>query len=236
VRFATPLDAAVASDVARYHVERWNYVRSSAYGSGHFKLDGTPGQDRLSLRPHLSADGRTLLLVVPDMKPAMQMQVDYDLKSRAGAVLRDTLYLTVHAIDSLDLARGGFGSLNWHADAVAAAKAATAAPKPVTTSSAARGATLYRDKGCAGCHSIDGTLAGKTGPTFKGLYGASVRLTTGATRTADDAYLRRSILDPASEIVKGFEPGMPTFRGVLSNAEVESLVRYIKTLSAPKAR
>ena len=160
VRFATPLDAATATDAARYHLERWNYVRSSAYGSGHFKLDGTPGQDKLSLRPHLSADGRTLLLVVPDMKPVMQMQVDYDVKSRIGTVLRDTLYLTVHAIDSLDLTRAGFGSLNWRADALLAAKAATGASKPITTVSVAIGASLYRDKGCAACHSVDGTLAG----------------------------------------------------------------------------
>jgi mono/diheme cytochrome c family protein len=236
VRFATPIDAASASDASRYHLERWNYVRSSAYGSGHFKLDGTPGQDKLSLRPHLSADGRTLLLVVPDMKPVMQMQLAYDLKSRVGTTLRDTLYLTVHAIDSLDLGRAGFGSLNWRSDATIAAKAATSSPKPATTATAALGATLYRDKGCAGCHSVDGTLEGKTGPTFKGLYGSDVKLVTGAIRKADDAYLRRSILDPASEIVKGFEPGMPTYRGVLSDAEVESLVRYIRSLVAPKPR
>ncbi|CAN5765302.1 hypothetical protein BH11GEM2_BH11GEM2_10660 [soil metagenome] len=230
VRFATPLDAKTATDVARYHLERWNYVRSSAYGSGHFKLDGTPGQDKVTLRPHLSADGRTVLLVVPDMKPVMQMQLDYDVKSRTGTILRDTLYLTVHAIDSLDLARAGFGSLNWRADAIVASRTPTVTPAVASVSSAALGAALYREKGCAACHSIDGTLAGKIGPTFKGLYGASVTLTSGVTRTADDAYLRNSILDPAAEIVKGFEPGMPTFRGVLSDAQVESLVRYIRTL------
>ena len=230
VRFATPLDVKTTADAARYHLERWNYVRSSAYGSGHFKLDGTPGQDPLLLRPHLSADRRTLLLVVPDMKPAMQMQLDYDVHSRTGTVLRDTLYLTVHSIDSLDLASAGFGSLNWRADALVASKAALATPKVLATATAALGATLYNEKGCAGCHSIDGTLAGKTGPTFKGLYGSDVELSTGATRKADDAYLRRSILDPASEIAKGFEPGMPTFRGVLSDAQVESLIRYLHTL------
>ncbi len=232
VRFATPLDAKTATDAARYHLERWNYVRSSAYGSGHYKLDGAPGQDQLTLRPHLSADGRTLLVVVPEMKPAMQMQLSYDVKSRAGTVLRDTLYLTVHAIDSLDLTRAGFGSLNWRADAIAAARAPSGTPANASVSSVALGATLYKEKGCVGCHSIDGTLAGKTGPTFKGLYGAAVTLTSGATRKADDAYLRRSILDPASEIVRGFEPGMPTYRGVLSDVQVESLIRYIRTLGA----
>jgi mono/diheme cytochrome c family protein len=173
-----------------------------------------------------------VLLVVPDMKPVMQMQLDYDVKSRTGTILRDTLYLTVHAIDSLDLARAGFGSLNWRADAIVASRTPTVTPAVASVSSAALGAALYREKGCAACHSIDGTLAGKIGPTFKGLYGASVTLTSGVTRKADDAYLRSSILNPAAEIVKGFEPGMPSFRGVLSDAQVESLVRYIRTLGA----
>ncbi|MEO5871498.1 MAG: cytochrome c oxidase subunit II, partial [Gemmatimonadaceae bacterium] len=53
---------------------------------------------------------------------------------------------------------------------------------------------------------------------------------------ADEAYLRRAILDPASEIVAGFEPGMPTFRGVLSDAEVESLIRYIQMLGTNTER
>ncbi|CAN5859818.1 hypothetical protein BH11GEM1_BH11GEM1_24960 [soil metagenome] len=235
VRFATPLDAGSVADPARYELKRWNYVRSAAYGSGHFKLDGTPGEETLPLRAHLSSDGRSVLLVVPDMKPAMQLQLGYHLRSRAGVELRDTLYLTVHAIDKMDIARAGFASLDWRASARgAAAKPAGVAKSASPT--AAQGATLYQQKGCIGCHSIDGTLAGKTGPTFKGLYGSSVTLTTGAKRMANDAYLRRAILDPASEIVKGFEPAMPTFRGVLTNAEVESLIRYIRSLGGTGGR
>ena len=235
VRFATPLDAATVADPARYRLQRWNYVRSSAYGSGHFKLDGTPGQETLPLRAHLSSDGRSVLIVVPDMKPVMQMQLDYDLRNRQGAALRDTLYLTVHAIDPLDLARAGFGSLDWRAS-MAGVSTKPRAVAPVATASVALGKALYQQKGCVGCHSLDGTAAGKTGPTFKGLYGSDVMLTTGVTRKANDDYLRRAILDPAREIVKGFEPGMPTFRGVLNDAEVESLIRYIKSLGGRASR
>jgi mono/diheme cytochrome c family protein len=226
VRFASPLDAASVADATHFDVKRWNYVRSSAYGSGHFKLDGTAGEESLPVRAHLSADGRTLLLVVPDMKPVMQMQLAYDVRSKAGASLRDTLYLTVNSVDALDLTRAGFGSLDLRA----------AAPKPLAvtaakvTPTAALGATLYSQKGCIGCHSIDGTTAGKTGPTFRQLYGSNVKLVGGVVRKADDDYLRRSIYDPAKEIVAGFEPGMPTFRGVLSDAEVASIILYIKSL------
>jgi cytochrome c2 len=225
VRFASPIDAASLTDAAHFDLKRWNYVRSSAYGSGHFKLDGTAGEESLPVRAQLSTDGRTVLFVVPDMKPVMQMQLGYNLKSKTGATLRDTLYLTVNAIDPLDLAKAGFGSVDLR---VAATKPAVSTPK--VTPTAALGATLYQQKGCIGCHSIDGTTAGKTGPSFKGLYGSDVKLVGGAVRKADDSYLRRAIMDPASEIVAGFEPGMPTFRGVLSDAEVASIILYIKSL------
>ena len=235
LRFATPLDAAAVTDPARYHLDRWNYVRSPEYGSGHFKLDGTPGQETLPVSAHLSKDGRSVLLVVPDMKPVMQMQLAYDLRSRVGTTLRDTIYLTINAIDPLDLARAGFGPLDWRAS-IAGAKAKPVVPPVAAVASAGLGKTLFQQKACVACHSIDGTSAGKTGPTIKGLYGSNVTLSTGAVRKADDAYIRRSILEPAREIVRGFEPGMPTFRGVLSDTEVESLLRYIRTLGARPGR
>lgn len=225
IRFASPLDAASVANAAHFDVKRWNYVRSSAYGSGHFKLDGSAGEESLPVRAHLSSDGRTVLLVVPDMKPVMQMQLAYDVRSKAGASLRDTLYLTVNAVDQLDLGRAGFRGVDLRA--VASKPVATA---PRVVASAKLGASLYQAKGCIGCHSVDGTTAGKIGPTFRLLYGSSVRLVGGAVRKADDDYLRRSIYDPAKEIVAGFEPGMPTFRGVLSDAELASIILYIRSL------
>jgi mono/diheme cytochrome c family protein len=243
VQFATPLDRATATDPSRYRLERWNYVRSKEYGSGHFRLDGTPGQETLPLAAHLSADGRTVLLVVPGMKPVMQMELGYDLRSAgvgaaARTPLRDTLYLTVHAVDTLDLARAGFGTLDWRASMrrAAAPNLAVAKDAPRSTATAAEGARVYQRAGCMGCHSVDGTTAGKTGPTFKGLWGAARPLANGRTRRADEAYLRQSILDPASEIVRGYEPGMPSFRGILKDAEIESMILYIRSLGGQTAR
>jgi hypothetical protein len=34
----------------------------------------------------------------------------------------------------------------------------------------------------------------------------------------------------------GFDPGMPTCRGVLADAEVESLIRYIRSLGGTGGR
>ena len=65
---------------------------------------------------------------------------------------------------------------------------------------------LYAALGCQGCHSLDGSPS--SGPTFKGLFGSSVKLTNGQTVNADDAYLLESIIDPDKEIVKGYQPGV----------------------------
>ncbi len=93
------------------------------------------------------------------------------------------------------------------------------------------GAKLFQEKGCFACHSTDGSP--KVGPSLKGVYGHTMTvLTNGKERkiTADDAYLRRSILDPAADIEKGFPPIMPPQKGLLSDAEVDALVEYLKTL------
>ncbi|AHG93485.1 cytochrome c class I (plasmid) [Gemmatirosa kalamazoonensis] len=184
VRFATPLDASVAGDAARYTLRRWNYVRSSDYGSGHYKLDGTAGEETLPVAARVSGDGRALLLVVPRMRPAMQMQLGYDLRARDGTRLRDTLWLTVNATDTLDLNGAGFRGVDWRALARRADAAPTVGAVPNGSATAALGARLYREKGCVGCHSVDGTTAGKTGPTFKGLYGATVPLASGTSARA----------------------------------------------------
>jgi cytochrome c oxidase subunit 2 len=92
-----------------------------------------------------------------------------------------------------------------------------------------RGQQLAQTYGCVNCHSIDGST--KTGPTWLHLYGSTVKLTGGATVTADDTYLMTSINNPNYQVVLGFPPNvMPDFSSVLDQTMVEALVAYIKTL------
>ena len=96
---------------------------------------------------------------------------------------------------------------------------------------AATGKVLSRQKGCVSCHTTDGRPA--VGPTWKGVYGSQVVLDDGTTVTADDAYLRESILHPSIKTVKGFQAGqMETVvkEGSLTNDQARALVAYIKTL------
>lgn len=90
------------------------------------------------------------------------------------------------------------------------------------------GARLYRIRGCAQCHSVDGKAG--IGPTFLGLVGEQVPLQTGGPVTADENYIRESILDPQAKIVAGFQPVMPTYRGRLKDQEVTAVISYLKTL------
>jgi cytochrome c oxidase subunit 2 len=66
---------------------------------------------------------------------------------------------------------------------------------------------------------------------LRGLYGRAVQLADGRTVTADDAYLRDSMLLPKRDITAGFEPIMPSYKGILTDGEIVSLTAYIRSLS-----
>jgi mono/diheme cytochrome c family protein len=91
------------------------------------------------------------------------------------------------------------------------------------------GEGLYTSLGCQGCHSLDGSKS--SGPTFKGLFGSKVQLTNGQTVTADEQYLLESILDPDTQIVKSYQPGVMSAvikKGQISQADAKKLVDFIK--------
>ena len=70
---------------------------------------------------------------------------------------------------------------------------------------------------------------------LEGLFGKTVTLQSGETMTADEAYLRESILNPAAKIVAGFQPIMPTFQGLVSEEQLLQLIEYVKSLKAAAA-
>ena len=93
------------------------------------------------------------------------------------------------------------------------------------------GAELLQKKGCLACHSTDGTR--KIGPTFKGLFGSKIMVLTAGKEheiIADEEYLRRSVMEPQADIVKGFPPVMPPQKDSVSQEELSSIIEYIKGL------
>jgi cytochrome c oxidase subunit 2 len=94
-----------------------------------------------------------------------------------------------------------------------------------------RGKKLVEAKGCLACHSSDGTEKA-TGPTWKGVYGHEVELADGSKVTADENYIRESILNPGAKQVKGFTPVMPPYQGLLTEEELGAVIAYIKGLGS----
>ena len=97
-----------------------------------------------------------------------------------------------------------------------------------------RGRQLYTEQGCIGCHSLDGSRL--IGPSFLKLYNREGELVDGAPYIADETYLRDSILDPNSQIVKGYPAGqMVVYQDLMSEEELTDLISFIKTVdgSAP---
>jgi cytochrome c oxidase subunit 2 len=95
----------------------------------------------------------------------------------------------------------------------------------------ATGEKIFAELGCSTCHRSD--TQGR-GPNLHGVFGKPVQLEDGRTVTADENYLRECILDPGTKRVKGFQPIMPTFQGLVSEEQVNALVAYIKSIAAAK--
>jgi cytochrome c oxidase subunit 2 len=88
-------------------------------------------------------------------------------------------------------------------------------------------AQLFKDFACITCHTADGK---GRGPSLVNLAGSTVHLTGGQTVTADDNYLRESIMNSQAKVVEGFQPIMPVFQGMVSEEQVMALVAYIKSM------
>lgn len=124
-------------------------------------------------------------------------------------------------------------------EGAAAQPSAPATPTPVEPSEPAQtplseealieqGAALASAQGCLACHTVDG--APGAGPSWKDLFGKAETLTDGTTVGVDEAYLSESITQPNAKVVQGFSGIMPPY--ALSQAELDALIAYIKSLSA----
>lgn len=107
-------------------------------------------------------------------------------------------------------------------------------PQPPTEDvKIARGKELAASTGCVACHSTDGSAG--VGPTWQGIFGHEVTVVlpdgTETKVTADEAYLKESILNTAAKIVKGYQAGvMPNYEGQLNEEDLTALIEYLKSL------
>jgi cytochrome c oxidase subunit 2 len=100
------------------------------------------------------------------------------------------------------------------------------ASQPQGDDLAAEGAALFRTQGCSGCHSGSSRVRA---PDLRGLAGRAVPLADGRTVIADDAYLHDAIVQPKRDIAAGYEPIMPSYAGILSEGDINSIIAYLKS-------
>ncbi len=91
------------------------------------------------------------------------------------------------------------------------------------------GKGVFVEKGCAGCHSIDGLegAVGQVGPNLTNIG------TVAGTRIAGvnaREYIEESIMNPSDFVVDGFAPVMPDLMGSFKEGEFKELVDYLESL------
>ena len=95
----------------------------------------------------------------------------------------------------------------------------------VSESLASAGKRLFSSYGCSGCHLGTSTVRA---PSLVGLYGKPVPMEAGGTVIADASYLRDKILHPDRNKIAGYKQVMPSFEGIIPEADLTKLVAYIE--------
>ena len=97
-------------------------------------------------------------------------------------------------------------------------------PTFVMTPAPDPGRLVFSTKGCAGCHTIEGTSTSTIGPDLTHI--ATVVATRKAPLSAEE-YIRESIEEPGAFIVEGFEPLMPKLADGIAEGELEDLLEFL---------
>ncbi|HEV8605761.1 MAG TPA: DUF6797 domain-containing protein [Tepidisphaeraceae bacterium] len=101
ITFSEALDLKSAGDAQNWGVERWNYKWQNKYGSPELSLidPKKPKHDEVGVEGvKISGDGRRVWIKCEDLKPVMQMKIQYKVRDGRGRDLRGEIYNTVHRL------------------------------------------------------------------------------------------------------------------------------------------
>jgi cytochrome c oxidase subunit II len=101
------------------------------------------------------------------------------------------------------------------------------------TDSLLRGRSLFVKYNCSACHDQPSPIHA---PPLEHVFGSQIPVQDGHFVRADETYLRDSILLPTKDIVAGYQPIMPSFKGVIPESDLLELIAYLKSLAGESAR
>lgn len=104
IDFNFPLDTTATADLNSYVAEHWNYHWRPNYGSDMFSpTTDQPGKEVMNVtKATLSADGKSVKLTVPDLKPVNQVHLKLNLKGRQGQQFREEIYWTINGVPKVE--------------------------------------------------------------------------------------------------------------------------------------
>jgi cytochrome c2 len=223
--FDTPINKAELVKLSNYTIKRWNYKRTSKYGSGHYRLDKKAGEESLKpLKIISSSDLKSVFIAIPGMSLIEQMAIEYKLKS-GDHIKESAVYFSVTAFKGLTPNKFAFKGIQG-----LDLKTAIEKRSKNLKASVSLGKTLLTKNACIGCHSLDGSKLGKIGPTFKGFYGSLRHFNKAKSQKADEAFIKESLIEPNKKVAKGFQVAMGSYAGILNDVEIKSVIMYLKQL------
>ncbi|MCM8540867.1 MAG: c-type cytochrome [Lentisphaeraceae bacterium] len=200
---------------SKISMKRWNIKRTYQYGSGHFNLDKSAGEEGVLLSSvTLSKNKKAVFIAVPDMQKVDQMSIEVSTLKLA---------FTIKALKSYTPVKELFPVIDFSLPAI---KIQT----QNSVASAEKGFAIAKKFGCITCHAITENEVGKPGPSWIKLAGSTKILSDKSSTVANADYIKESVLAPANKVVKGFQPLMPSYKGMISESDLDSLVLYIQSL------
>lgn len=99
ITLSDPVDQTQASDVSRYRVKVWSLKRSASYGSKHYDE-----RELTVSAAEVSADGRRIMLTLPDVTATWCMEIKCRLPTPDGDVER-VIHNTIHSLGRPQVSR-----------------------------------------------------------------------------------------------------------------------------------
>jgi protein SCO1/2 len=188
-----------------------------------YAMHWAPDEARWSL---LATDDKTL----PGLAAAFKVSAEKNTDQNAvDPIIHSSVFVLV---DGSGVVRGVYDSETREQFVALATDLRTLSASLAPTPHPERdGATLYKELSCGGCHDRP-----ELAPALGGLIGKHVEMTDAEIVTADEAYVRQSIVLPDLKRVRGYTLKMPTYDGVMDEAELTTLVKYLAALPEASAQ